>query len=376
MHDREPLRWTCWRAEPTKRVRRGSLEARGRSWPTPVFAAASVTGSACAVDGAELVANGVRAVHVDPVAADVFGLHGPLARLEGPRAILGGDLLIVTGGGSRTLGQLPRGQAVGGHGRLLRTEAGAIRFASPVDGSVRLLSPGQSAWLQAEWEPDLATLPSPVATSAREDATPDRVAIDLWRREAARVLRDQGVPFLVEARDNEARDAEARLDCARRWEAIGCDLGAVADAPGASPPEVSMRVAWWDCSPDSLDALFASQVDVVCSAVPARLGRLGLAAGPTGWLDARSPSLAGRLDPLVDGCGCTTCLRFSASYLRHLLVADELLGYRLLTLHNLWWAARLVDDLKIPVPTAAPEDARATPTRQQLTPYATWSDPL
>ena len=50
----------------------------------------------------------------------------------------------------------------------------------------------------------------------------------------------------------------------------------------------------------------------------------------------------------MTGCGCTTCLRYSAAYLRHLFVAEELLGYRLLTIHNLWWAARLAEGADLP----------------------------
>ena len=50
--------------------------------------------------------------------------------------------------------------------------------------------------------------------------------------------------------------------------------------------------------------------------------------------------------PVESGCPCTLCTRHSRAYLRHLFVADEMLGPVLATEHNLVFFRRLVDDLR------------------------------
>ena len=49
---------------------------------------------------------------------------------------------------------------------------------------------------------------------------------------------------------------------------------------------------------------------------------------------------------MEDGCGCATCTRFSRAYLRHLFLAKEILAYRLNTIHNLYYYARLMEDIR------------------------------
>ena len=45
--------------------------------------------------------------------------------------------------------------------------------------------------------------------------------------------------------------------------------------------------------------------------------------------------------PLEEGCGCAACARFSRAYVRHLVLQEEILGLRLLSLHNLWFVLDL-----------------------------------
>ena len=51
-------------------------------------------------------------------------------------------------------------------------------------------------------------------------------------------------------------------------------------------------------------------------------------------------------EPIESGCGCPTCQRYSRSYLRHLLVAKEILAYRLLVAHNLWFYNNLMERIR------------------------------
>ena len=75
-------------------------------------------------------------------------------------------------------------------------------------------------------------------------------------------------------------------------------------------------------------------IDMFDCVAPTRMGRNGAAFTSRGRLNLRNA--AHRLDerPLEEECGCATCRRFSRAYLRHLVQTDEILGLRLLSLHN------------------------------------------
>jgi queuine tRNA-ribosyltransferase len=69
--------------------------------------------------------------------------------------------------------------------------------------------------------------------------------------------------------------------------------------------------------------------------LPTRIGRTGTALTSHGRLNLRNARFARDPRPLDERCGCEACRRFSRAYLRHLVNQQELLGLRLLSLHNL-----------------------------------------
>ena len=64
------------------------------------------------------------------------------------------------------------------------------------------------------------------------------------------------------------------------------------------------------------------------------MGRNGTAFTSDGRLNIKRADFRTDPRPLDEECDCTTCTRFSRAYLRHLFVSDEILGLRLLSLHN------------------------------------------
>ena len=87
---------------------------------------------------------------------------------------------------------------------------------------------------------------------------------------------------------------------------------------------------------DLLDAVDAG-VDMFDSVLPARVARNGTlwVPEPEGRLNLRNSRFLDDPAPVQEGCRCRTCRSFSRAYLAHLLRADELLFYRLATIHNL-----------------------------------------
>ncbi len=120
---------------------------------------------------------------------------------------------------------------------------------------------------------------------------------------------------------------------AATWEALE---GLQPILPGGRPRYL-MGVGF----PEDVVAAVARGVDLVDCVAPTRMGRNGTAftdAGPVNMRNARHRDDAGPLDP---ACDCETCTTFSRGYLRHLFQAEELLGLRLLSLHNVRFLIRL-----------------------------------
>ncbi len=87
--------------------------------------------------------------------------------------------------------------------------------------------------------------------------------------------------------------------------------------------------------PDDLVEGVRRGVDLFDCVAPTRMGQDGTAFTPDGKVQIRRSSFRTDRRPLVDGCGCPCCTRYDRAYMRHLFVARETLGERLLALHNL-----------------------------------------
>jgi queuine tRNA-ribosyltransferase len=82
-------------------------------------------------------------------------------------------------------------------------------------------------------------------------------------------------------------------------------------------------------------------LDVFDCVLPTRTARTGSALTASGRLNLKNARFARDPRPLDEGCTCPACTRFSRAYVRHLVNQQELLGHRLLSLHNLHFLLEL-----------------------------------
>jgi queuine tRNA-ribosyltransferase len=95
--------------------------------------------------------------------------------------------------------------------------------------------------------------------------------------------------------------------------------------------------------PEGILAVVAAGVDMFDCVLPTRVARTGSALTWEGRLNLRNARFARDPAPLDEGCDCPACRRFSRAYIRHLVNQQELLGLRLLSLHNLRFLLELTD---------------------------------
>ena len=111
-------------------------------------------------------------------------------------------------------------------------------------------------------------------------------------------------------------------------------------------PENKPRYLMGVGSPDCLVEGVARGIDMFDCVLPTRIARNGTVLVPEGKLVIRNAEFARDPRPIDANCGCYACRNFSRAYIRHLLKANEVLGIRLTTIHNLYYLTHLMDEMR------------------------------
>jgi queuine tRNA-ribosyltransferase len=95
-------------------------------------------------------------------------------------------------------------------------------------------------------------------------------------------------------------------------------------------------------TPPQLLEMVARGMDMFDCVLPTRLARNGTAFTAAGTLNLKNAEFALDKRPIEENCACPTCGEFMRGYIRHLIKAEEILGLRLVTLHNLHFYLNLM----------------------------------
>ena len=111
-------------------------------------------------------------------------------------------------------------------------------------------------------------------------------------------------------------------------------MRAVESAEPALPKD-KPRYAMGLGTPPQLLEMIARGIDMFDCVLPTRLARNGTAFTASGTINLKNAEFALDKSPIEENCVCPTCREFARGYVRHLIKAEEILGLRLITLHNL-----------------------------------------
>ena len=111
-------------------------------------------------------------------------------------------------------------------------------------------------------------------------------------------------------------------------------------------PEESPRYLMGVGTPLNLVESVERGIDMFDCVMPTRNGRNGTAFTSHGKVIVKAGGLKEDLSPIEEDCDCYACRSFSRAYIRHLLNANEILGVRLVTLHNLHFYLRLMAGIR------------------------------
>jgi queuine tRNA-ribosyltransferase len=99
-------------------------------------------------------------------------------------------------------------------------------------------------------------------------------------------------------------------------------------------------------APEDLFAAVGAGIDMFDCVLQTRLGRNGGLFTRSGRINIRNARYRETPGPVDPTCDCPTCRTFSLAYLHHLFRVEELLAYRLASLHNLRWTINLVEEMR------------------------------
>ena len=111
-------------------------------------------------------------------------------------------------------------------------------------------------------------------------------------------------------------------------------------------PEDKPRYLMGVGTPEDLVEGVARGVDMFDCVLPTRNARNGMAFTNSGRVVIKNAACALDPGPLDEACDCYTCRNYSRAYLRHLYVSREILAFRLLTFHNLYYYLRLMGKMR------------------------------
>ena len=334
-------------------ARAGTLHLPHGDVPTPAFMPVGTRGTVRGLDGPELRDAGASLVLANTYHLWVRPGHELIERIGGLHRFMAWSGPILTDSGGYQVFSL--------RDRLKITEEG-VRFRSVEDGQYRMLTPEVSVAIQEALGVDVAMafdecleLPADREKTARST---DRTTRWLKRCIAARTRPDRTALFgIVQGGlEPDLRTAHAEEISALDLDGYaigGLSVGesrehllAMTEVSAAALPPQKIRYLMGVGHPhDIVDAILLG-VDLFDCVLPTRAGRHGQAYTSAGRKNLKNAKYAEDTGPLDPTCGCSTCTRYTQAYLRHLVRCDELLGKRLLSLHNLWFYQALVRDLR------------------------------
>jgi tRNA-guanine transglycosylase len=247
-----------------------------------------------------------------------------------------------------------------GHARLTRVDEDGVTFTSHIDGSPHRLTPERSIRIQEVLGADVI-LAFDECTSPLAGYEYTRQALARTHRWAERCLAArQATPQALFGIVQGGEYPDLRAESARFIASLPFDGVAIGGSLGQSKADMHHVLDWtvphlpdaWPRhllgigEPEDLFAGVARGVDMFDCVAPTRLGRHGVLYVPDGRLHIDNAGYREDPAPIQEGCDCYACRHFSRAYLRHLFVANEMLGPRLATIHNLRFLVRLMEDVR------------------------------
>jgi len=338
------MKFTVEKQSTTSRARAGVIETARGVIKTPVFMPVGTLASVKSVTPDELEQAGARIILGNTYHLNLRPGCEVIERFGGLHRFMNWGRPILTDSGGFQVFSLAK---------LARVSDEGVVFQSHIDGSRHMLTPEKVVAIQRCLGSDIMMcLDQCIQHPASHSDT--AAALETTRKWAARSklswesMNDgrQALFGIVQG----GMSADLRRRSAQELVQIDFEGYAIGGLSVGEPQEMMLEMAETALpllpdekpkyimgvgTPPDLVELVHRGADMFDCVLPTRNARNGQIFSRTGTRNLRNARYRQDTRPLDEDCGCYTCSRYSRAYLRHLLIARELLSYRLLTLHNL-----------------------------------------
>jgi queuine tRNA-ribosyltransferase len=340
------------KVDGSSKARLGRMTTAHGVVDTPVFMSVGTQGSVKAVDPRELREMGTQIILGNTYHLSIRPGLEIIRAAGGLHSFINWPAPILTDSGGFQVFSLAT---------IRRIQAHGVEFRSHLDGSLLFLGPKEAMGIQRELGSDVAMVfddcPPHTATPRELRAAVERTV--RWAKECREQPHASGqkVFGIVQGGTDEA----LREECARQLIATGFDGYAIGGVSVGEPepemfravelaeqflPTAQPRYAMGLGTPAQLVELVARGVDMFDCVLPTRVARNGTAFTRKGSISIKGGAQKAEFRPIEEDCDCFACRHFTRAYLRHLLNVGEILGLRMLSVHNTRMYLRVMEDVR------------------------------
>ncbi len=319
---------------------------------TPVYMPVGTQGSVKALDPRELIEMGTEIILGNTYHLSIRPGMEIIGAAKGLHNFINWPHPILTDSGGFQVFSLAKIRKVLHHG---------VEFRSHLDGSLLFLGPKEAMDIQRQLGSDIAMVfdecPPHTATHREVQTAVERSL--RWARECRLQPRAEGQFVFGIVQGGKFEDL--RASCARElvdMDFDGYSIGGV--SVGEPEPEMMKAVEFAEPhlpankpryamglgTPAQMVELVARGVDMFDCVLPTRVARNGTAYTRKGAVSIKGGFNKANFGPIEEGCDCFACRHFTRAYLRHLLNVNEILGLRMLSVHNSHMYIKLMADIR------------------------------
>jgi queuine tRNA-ribosyltransferase len=340
------------KTDSSSKARLGKLTTAHGAIDTPVFMSVGTQGSVKAIDPRELREMGTQIILGNTYHLSIRPGLEIIRAAGGLHSFINWHSPILTDSGGFQVFSLATIRKIQEHG---------VEFRSHLDGSLLFLGPKEAMSIQRELGSDIAMVfddcPAHTSTPREMRAAVERTI--RWARECREQPRSAGQ--LVFGIVQGGTDETLRGECARALIATGFDGYAIGGVSVGEPepemfravelaeqflPADQPRYAMGLGTPAQLVELVARGVDMFDCVLPTRVARNGTAFTRQGSISIKGGAQKADFRPIEEDCDCFACKHFTRAYLRHLLNVGEILGLRMLSVHNTRMYLRVMEQIR------------------------------
>jgi len=340
------------KTDTTTKARLGKLTTAHGVVDTPVYMPVGTQATVKALDPRELNEMGTQIILGNTYHLNIRPGLEVMRAAGGLHKFMNWEKPILTDSGGFQVFSLAKIRKVKEHG---------VEFRSHLDGSLLFIGPKESMEIQRVLGSDIAMVFDecpPHDAPAKEQ----RLAVERtirWARECREQPRADGqkVFGIIQGGNNPA----LREECAKALVPMDFDGYAIGGVSVGEPepemlqaieftvphlPAHKARYAMGLGTPAQMLELIARGVDMFDCVLPTRVARNGTAYTRRGAIGIKGGSYKMDFRPIEENCDCFACQHFTRAYLRHLLKANEILGLRMLSVHNSHMYLKVMSDAR------------------------------